>query len=114
LEGERFGRGVKEAVGGVVLGIIIQAFINAFSRMPLIPVQYIFMLQLIQVVGIIADFFIILLAPKFGLGFFSGWVIGMGLMAYAGLIEPWLIVVYIGVAIASGVLRLLLNTSHYD
>lgn len=66
---ERVANGFKEAVAGVVIGVVVQAFINVFSKMPMIPPQYIFMLQLIQVVGIIADFFIILFAPSFGLGF---------------------------------------------
>ncbi len=114
MEESRFGSGFQEAVVGVVLGIVLQAFINVFSTISLIPSQYIFMLQMIQVIGIIADFFIILFAPKFGLGFFGGWVVGMAVMAYSGLVEWWLIVAYIVVAIVSGVVRLWLKSSRFD
>lgn len=92
-------KGFQEAVEGVVVGFVIQIFIIVFQKIPIIPSTYVLSLQLIQIVGLIGDIILIATMQYRGFGFFVGWVFGMGIMAYAGLVETWLIVLYIVVGI---------------
>jgi hypothetical protein len=105
--------GFKEAVAGVVIGIVIQALLSAFTQISLFS-PYVWYFQLIQLIGIISDFLMIIFITKVGVGFFVGWFTGMLLMAYVGYVEIWLIIAYILATAVSLGIRAWYNTSHYD
>lgn len=98
--------GYKEAIEGVIAGIIIQAFIGVFQTISIIPSTYVLYLYLIQIGGLIGDILLIATMPKRGVGFFVGWAFGMGIMVYAGLVETWLIILYIVVGVLTIFLKL--------
>lgn len=91
--------GYREAIEGVVVGFIIQISIVVLREISIIPSTYVILLQLIQVAGIIGDILLILTKLYRGIGFLMGWAFGMGIMAYAGFVETWLIVLYLVVGI---------------
>jgi hypothetical protein len=51
-----------------------------------------------------------------GIGYLFGWWFGFEIMAYAGLVETWVVVLYIVVGIIAIVARIWINskTSQYD
>lgn len=64
----------------------------------------------------IVDIVLIATMQYIGIGYLLGWWFGMGIMVYAGLVETWIVVLYIAVGIVAIVAKIWTSsrTSQYD
>lgn len=83
--------GLKGAIIGVISGIIISVFLMAIKSSELISPHYIALFEVVNLVGSIV---LIAHMESWGIGYLIGWLFGMGIMSYSGLVESWLVILY--------------------
>jgi len=89
--------GFKEAIIGVIGGIIISAVLTAIRSSPLLPPSYVALIDLFQVISFVGGLILITQMESWGAGFLIGWLFGMWIMAFSGLVESWLVTLYLAV-----------------
>ena len=91
--------GFKEAIIGVIGGIIISAVLTAIRSSPLLPPSYVALIDLFQVISFVGGLILITQMESWGVGYLIGWLLGMWAMSLSGLVENWLFVVYFTVGV---------------
>jgi len=87
--------GYGDAVTGVVAGIILSALLEAIPRLPSVPSYYVGIFQLIEIVNLLGSIVLVFTMESWGAWYLIGWLVGMWIMFYAGLVESWLFTIYV-------------------
>jgi len=98
---------IEDIVSGIVLGVFLSAILPILKTLPSIPSYYISLFQLIEVVNLFGSIFVVFAMEKWGFFYLLGWLLGMWVMSYTGLVEYWLLVLYGTVGIIVLVLKIL-------
>lgn len=88
------GNGFREAIEGVVGGIIVSTVLGVIPTLPSVPSYYVGIFQLFEVAGLVGGILLIFSMESWGFGYLLGWLFGMWIMSSAGLVEPWLFTLY--------------------
>ena len=99
-----FEKGLREALLEVITGFVASAILLAFINSGFIPDYYMDLFYLVNLVGTILG---IVSMPYLGTSYLFGWLFGMWIMSYSGLIENWVIVLYLVVGLTVLFLKLL-------
>jgi len=99
--------GFRNAVIGVLEGIILSAVLGIIPQIPHVPSYYVGIIQLIQAVYLIAGILVILAMESWGFWYLIGWLFGMWIMHSAGLVETWLFTIYAIVGVLVLVVKVL-------
>jgi len=100
--------GLKDAVIGGIVGVLLNVILETFKSSGSIPSAYIGVFELLQVASFLGGIILIFAIASWGIGYTIGWLLGMGIMAYAGLVENWLVQLYFivgGLSVFLGVLK---------
>jgi hypothetical protein len=102
-----------EAMTGILAGIILQAVLGVIPGLPNIPayMRARAALQLIPIINLVGSIVIVAAFDSWGLWYLIGWLFGTGIMAIAGLIESWLLTLYLVVGAIALVLKILKKPS---
>ena len=87
--------GFKEAIVGVVGGIVLSVFLRIIPTLPDIPSYYVGLFQLLEIVIFVGSILVILKFESWGFWYLGGWLFGMWIMSISGLIENWLLILYL-------------------
>lgn len=85
---DKFERGYKEAVGGIVLGIVI----GVFTRSGLLPQSTILLVGLINALVISV---LVFSMPSWGVPYTLGWLFGLLIFLESGLLGLFELILYI-------------------
>jgi len=85
-----FKRAVSEIIGGMVTGVVLNAFISSGLLQP----SQVFMFKIINLLGTIT---MILAMPYWGTTYLLGWLYGLYVMAKAGLVGIGDFIIYFGI-----------------
>jgi len=99
-----FEEGLKQALVEVIGGIIISVFLMAIRNSGLVPPSYISLFDLVNLVGSIL---LVIGMEYWGTGYLVGWLAGIWIMHYSGLVEAWLVILYFVVGLTILVARFL-------
>jgi hypothetical protein len=88
------GRGFREAIEGVVGGIIVSAILGVIPTLPFVPSYYVGIFQLFEVISLVGGILLIFAMESWGFGYLIGWLFGMWIMSSAGLVESPLFTLY--------------------
>jgi len=88
------GKGFKEAIEGVVGGIVISTLWAIIPTLSFVPSYYVGIFQLLQVASLIGGILLIFAMESWGFGYLLGWLFGMWIMSRAGLVDLWLFTLY--------------------
>jgi hypothetical protein len=91
---EGFRTAIENVVSGIVIGALISAFLPILKTFSFVPSYYISLFQLIEVANLVGSILIVFAMEKWGFFYLLGWLLGMWIMSYSGLIEMWLLVLY--------------------
>lgn len=96
--------GFKEAIMGVIGGIIISALLTAIKSSALLPPSYIALIAVLQVISFVGGIILITQMESWGAGYLIGWLFGIWVMSLSGLVENWLAELYfvVGVVVFIG------------
>jgi len=86
--------GFRNAVIGILEGIILSAVLGIIPQLQLVPSYYVGIIQLIEAVYLVGGILVILAMESWGFWYLIGWLFGMWIMSTAGLVESWLFIVY--------------------
>jgi len=86
--------GFRDAVIGILEGIIVSAVLGIIPKIPLVPSYYVGIIQLIEAVYLVAGILVILAMESWGFWYLLGWLFGMWIMSSTGLVESWLLTLY--------------------
>lgn len=89
-----FREGFKGAIIGVICGVIISAFLFVIKSSALVPPSYMGLFSLFEIVSLVGGIILITQMESWGIGYLIGWLFGMWIMSYSGLVENWLVVLY--------------------
>lgn len=104
--------GFRNAIVGVLLGIIFSTILGAISKIPSVPPQYVGIIRLIQVVYLVAGILVILAMESWAFWYLIGWLLGIWIMYSVGLVESWLFVVYAIIGVVVLVVKILRKARH--
>jgi len=88
------GGGFREAIEGVIGGIIVSAILGVIPTLPFVPSYYVGIFQLLEVISLVGGILLIFAMESWGFGYLIGWLFGMWIMSSAGLVESWLFTLY--------------------
>ena len=91
--------GLRDAVEGVLAGIIFSAILGVIPRLPSVPSYYVGIIQLIEVVNLVGSIVLVYAMESLGAWYLMGWLFGMWIMSSAGLVESWLFTIYVIVGV---------------
>lgn len=96
--------GIRDAVEGVLAGIILSAILGVIPTLPSVPSYYTGIIQLIEVVNLFGSIVLVFGMESWGAWYLIGWLFGMLIMSSAGLVESWLFTLYtiVGVLVLVG------------
>jgi hypothetical protein len=86
--------GFRDAVIGVLEGIIVSTVLGIIPQIPNIPSYYVGIIQLFEAIYLIGGILVILAMESWGFWYLSGWLLGMWIMSGTGLVESWLFALY--------------------
>ena len=86
--------GFRDAVEGVLAGIILSAILGVIPKLPSVPSYYIGIIQLIEVVNLFGSIVFVFRMESWGAWYLIGWLFGMWIMSSARLVESWLFTLY--------------------
>ncbi len=88
------GTGFREAIVGVLGGIILSTVLRVVPTLPFVPSYYTGIFQLVEAASLIGGILLILAMEKWGIGYLLGWLIGTWIMFRIGLVESSLFTLY--------------------
>jgi hypothetical protein len=96
--------GFRDAIEGVVAGIILSTILGVIPKLPSVPSYYVGIFQLIEVVNLLGSILLVFAMESWGAWYLIGWICGMWIMSSAGLVESWLFTIYaiVGVLVLIG------------
>lgn len=100
-------KGLREAVAGIVTGIILQTILGIIPTIPDIPAYYVGLFQLMPIINLVGSIVIVAAFESWGSWYLVGWLFGTGIMAIGGFVESWLLTLYLAVGVVVLVLKLL-------
>ena len=86
--------GFRDAVEGVLAGIILSAFLGVIPTIPSVPSYWVGIIQLIEVVNLVGSILLVFAMESWGAWYLAGWLFGTWIMSSAGLVESWLLTIY--------------------
>ncbi|MEM5771427.1 MAG: hypothetical protein QW790_01620 [Candidatus Aenigmatarchaeota archaeon] len=92
----RFGYGVKRAIGEIIGGFVTSVIVDAFISSGLLNPAYVFLFALLNILGLIL---LLLTMPAWGITYLLGWIFGVVIMFQSGLIGILEAILYLGVPI---------------
>lgn len=104
---EGFGDAFQDTVEGIGAGALISATLGIMKTLPDVPSYYPLMFQLIEVAMLIGSIFAVFQIKSWRFTYLLGWLIGMWILYYVNLVEPWLFILYAAVGIPVLVIRVL-------
>lgn len=87
--------GFRDAVVGILEGIIVSAVLGIIPLIPNVPSYYVGIIHLFEVVYLVGGILVILAMESWGFWYLLGWLFGMWVMSSTGLIESWLFLLYL-------------------
>jgi len=91
--------GFRDAVEGVLAGIILSAILGVIPKLPSVPSYYVGIFQLIEVANLVGSIALVFGMESWGAWYLIGWMFGMWIMSSAGLVESWLFTIYVIVGV---------------
>ncbi len=88
------GTGFREAIVGVVGGIVLSIVLGLIPTLPFVPSYYVGIFQLFEAVSLVGGILLIFAMEKWGIGYLLGWLLGMWIMFRVGLVESSLFTLY--------------------
>jgi len=107
-------KGLKEAVAGVLAGIILQAVLGIIPTLPNIPTHYVALFQLIPIINLIGSIVVVTAFESWGFWYLIGWLFGMWIMSSTGFVESWVFILYLVVGGVVFVLKLLKKLGEFS
>lgn len=105
--------GLNNAITEILEGIVLSAILGIIPAIPNVPSYYVGIIQLIEVLYLVAGILIILAMESWKFWYLVGWLFGMMIMSTAGLIEPWLFIFYVAVGIPVLIIKAFRKVSSY-
>jgi len=99
--------GIRDAIVGILEGIIVSTVLGIIPLFPNVPSYYVGIIQLFQALYLIAGILVILKMESWKFWYLVGWLIGMWIMSSTGLVESWLFVLYLVVAVPTLIIKAL-------
>jgi hypothetical protein len=97
------GEGLSDAMWGAIEGAILSCLFSVFSEvvvtLPDVPSYAIGIFQLLGVVLLVGSMLVVPKMKLWRIAYLIGWLLGTWIMYTAGLVESWLLVVYVIVGI---------------
>lgn len=69
-------KGFKEAVAGVLVGIILSTVLGIIPTLPNIPAYYVGLFQLIPIINLIGSIVVVTAFESWGFWYLIGWLFG--------------------------------------
>ena len=99
-------RAISEIISGIVTTIIINTIINISIQEELLDASWLLYFKLLNMFTLIA---LIIAMPYWGTTYLVGWLLGLIIMAQAGLVNIFDFIIYFGIPLIILIIRIMKN-----